>query len=51
MHIATSSMDGNVKFYSSYLKKSVNLEHIGEQTISAINLKQKKGILGIDYTR
>jgi WD40 repeat protein len=50
-YVATASMDGNVKFYSVYLKKNVTLEHIGEQTNSAINGKQKKGVLGIDYTR
>jgi hypothetical protein len=44
-------MDGNVKFYSCYLKKSVTLEHIAEQKSSAINGRQRKGVLGIDYTR
>lgn len=28
-YLATSSMDGNVKFYSVHLKKNVVLEHIG----------------------
>ena len=51
MFIATSSMDGNVKFYSNHLKKTITLEHIGEQSTSAINSKFKKGILGLDYTR
>lgn len=44
-------MDGNVKYYSDYLKKTTTLEHVGEQTNSAINSKYKKGVLGIDYTR
>jgi len=44
-------MDGNVKFYSCYLKKTITLEHISEQKSSAINSRQRKGILGIDYTR
>jgi len=44
-------MDGNVKFYSNSLKKSINLEHIPDQTNSAINSRYRKGILGIDYTR
>ena len=50
-YLATASMDGNVKFYSVYLKKSVVLEQGGEHTISAINGRQKKGVLGVDYTR
>lgn len=44
-------MDGNVKFYSNYLKKTTVLEYIGEQSSSALNSKYKKGVLGIDYTR
>jgi HSP20 family molecular chaperone IbpA len=44
-------MDGNIKYYSDYLKKSITLEHVAEQTSSAINAKYKKGVLGIDYTR
>ncbi len=44
-------MDGNIKFYSTYLKKTVILEHVAEQTYSAINSGYKKGVLGIDYSR
>ena len=51
LYIATCSMDGNVKFHSRYLKKTVTLEHISEQTCSAIDNRYKKGILGMDYTR
>lgn len=51
LYIATSSMDGNVKFYSVYLKKTVLLESGGEKGLSAVNGRHKKGVLGIDYTR
>jgi hypothetical protein len=51
LYIVTASMDGNVKYYSDYLKKTTTLEHVGEQTSSAINSKYKKGVLGLDYTR
>lgn len=44
-------MDGNVKFYSVYLKKNMTMESGGEKTVSAINGRYKKGVLGIDYTR
>ena len=44
-------MDGNIKYYSHYLKKSITLDHVSEQTSSAINSKYKKGVLGVDYTR
>jgi WD40 repeat protein len=51
LYLATASMDGNVKFYSVYLKKNVVLDTGCEKTISAVNGKYKKGVLGIDYTR
>ena len=44
-------MDGNVKFYSVYLKKNVTLEPGENKIVSAVNGRHKKGILGIDYTR
>jgi hypothetical protein len=44
-------MDGTIKLYSVLLKKSQIFEHISEETNSIINSKNKKGILGIDYTR
>ena len=49
-YIATASMDGNIKLYSNFLNKTYTLEHIGDQTPSAINDRLKKGILGISYT-
>jgi len=51
LYIGTASMDGNVKFYSVYLKKNLTMESCGEKAISAINGRYKKGVLGIDYTR
>ena len=50
-YIATSAMDGNIKFYSVYLKKNIMLDTKDIKTVSAVNSKHKKGILGIDYTR
>jgi hypothetical protein len=44
-------MDGNIKFYSVYLKKNMTMESGVENAVSAINGRYKKGVLGIDYTR
>lgn len=49
MYVVTSSMDGNIKYYSVQLKRSLEMEHTADQTASAINAKFKKGVLGIDH--
>lgn len=48
--IATCSMDGEIKLYSTYLEKFYTFEHIPEQTSSVINDRKRKGILGIGYS-
>ena len=50
-YVMTSSMDGTIKLYSLLLRKTQTFEHISEETQSIINSKNKKGILGVDYTR